>query len=98
MSSAQRRWRRSRAWGIAPLARWSERLLEDCNIVQRVIDALDDAGAIDTVNRRNTDVGVAAGGFEGVTNPSFVFTVRDSGRRARARPTSTSSTMRSATC
>jgi len=25
---------------------------------------------------------VAAGGFEAVTNPSFVFTVRDSGRRS----------------
>jgi hypothetical protein len=68
--------------GYRQLARWSERLLEDCDIVQRVIDALDAAGAIDTINRRNTDVGVAAGGFEGITNPSFVFTVEDSGRRA----------------
>jgi len=68
--------------GYGTLARWSERLLDDCNIVQRVIDALDDAGAISTVHRGNTSVEVAAGGFEGVTNPSFVFTVRDSGRRA----------------
>ena len=68
--------------GYRTLARWSERLLDDCDIVQRVIDALDRAGAIDTINRRNTTVGVAAGGFEGVTNPSFVFTVQDSGRRA----------------
>ena len=34
--------------GYRTLARWSERLLDDCNIVQRVIDALDDAGAIST--------------------------------------------------
>jgi len=68
--------------GYRPLARWSERLLDDCNIVQHVIDALDDAGALSSVNRRNTEVAVAAGGFEGITNPSFVFTVRDSGRRA----------------
>ena len=68
--------------GYRTLARWSERLLDDCHIVQHVIDALDDAGAIGIVHRGNTSVEVAAGGFEGVTNPSFVFTVRDSGRRA----------------
>jgi hypothetical protein len=32
-----------------------------------------------TVNDGNTHVGVAAGGFEGTTHPSFVFTIRDSG-------------------
>jgi hypothetical protein len=68
--------------GYRHLERWSERLLDDCRIVQRVIDALDDAGAISSVSRHNTDVTVAAGGFEGVTNPSFVLTVLDSGRRA----------------
>jgi len=70
------------ATGYRPLARWSERLLDDCNIVEHVIDALDEAGAISSIDHRNTDVTVAAGGFEGVTNPSFVFTVRDSGPRA----------------
>jgi hypothetical protein len=58
---------------------WSNRLLNECGLVRSTIDALTAAGAISTVNDGNTDVGVAAGGFEGTTHPSFVFTMRDSG-------------------
>ena len=65
--------------GYPNLERWSNRLLNDCGIVQNVIDVLTVNGAISTVNSRNTSVRVAAGGFEAVTNPSFVATVGDSG-------------------
>ena len=68
--------------GYTNLERWSNRLLNDCGLVQDVIDALRAAGAITTVRGGNTRVRVAAGGFEGQTNPAFVFTVRDSGQRA----------------
>ena len=46
-----------------------------------MIDALAADGAISTVNTGNTgntSVQVAAGGFEGTTHPSYVFTIRDS--------------------
>ena len=65
--------------GYPNLERWSNRLLNDCGIVQNVIDVLTVNGAISTVNSGNTSVRVAAGGFEAVTNPSFVATVGDSG-------------------
>ena len=65
--------------GYPNLERWSNRLLNDCGIVQNVIDVLTANGAISTVDSGNTSVRVAAGGFEAVTNPSFVATVRDSG-------------------
>jgi hypothetical protein len=65
--------------GYPHLERWSNRLLNDCSIVQGVIDVLVLNGAISTVNAGNTTFRVAAGGFESVTNPSFVATVRDSG-------------------
>ena len=65
--------------GYQNLERWSNRLLNDCDTVQNVIDTLTFHGAISTVSSGNTSFGVAAGGFEGVTNPSFVFKVRDSG-------------------
>jgi hypothetical protein len=68
--------------GYLNLERWSNRLLSDCGTVDDVIQALRQSGAITTVTRRNTSVVVAAGGFEAVTNPSFVFTVEDSGPRA----------------
>jgi hypothetical protein len=58
---------------------WSNRLLNDCGIVQSVIDTLASNGAISTVNSGNIRFLVAAGGFEAVTDPSYVFTVRDSG-------------------
>jgi hypothetical protein len=65
--------------GYPNLERWSNRLLNDCAVVQRVIDVLTSNGAISTVNSGNTRVRVAAGGFESVTNPSFVATVLNSG-------------------
>jgi hypothetical protein len=64
--------------GYPNLERWSNRLLTDCGLVQRVIDVLTLNGAINTVNSGNTTFRVAAGGFESVTNPSFVATVLDS--------------------
>lgn len=67
--------------GYANLELWSKKLLHECRIVKNVVDVLSDHAAIRTIEpRRNTEVRVAAGGFEGVTNPSFVFTIEDSGR------------------
>ncbi len=66
--------------GYPNLELWSDRLLMDCGIVQEVIDVLASHGAISTVHPGgNTSFRVAAGGFEAVTNPSYVFTVQDSG-------------------
>jgi hypothetical protein len=65
--------------GYPNLEQWSNRLLNECGIVQDVIDVLASHGAISTVHPGNTSFRVAAGGFEGNTNPSFVFTVQDSG-------------------
>ncbi|HYN07741.1 MAG TPA: hypothetical protein VES67_10145 [Vicinamibacterales bacterium] len=65
--------------GYPNLERWSNRLLNDCDTVQNVIDTLTANAAITTVTSANTSFRVAAGGFEGVTNPSFVFKVQDSG-------------------
>ena len=68
-----------RSIGYANLERWSQRLLDECRVADSVIDALSDNGAISSVTSTNTHAVVAAGGFEGCTNPSFVFTVQDSG-------------------
>jgi hypothetical protein len=68
--------------GYPSLELWSNRLLNDCGVVQNVIDTLASNGAISTVNPGNTKFLVAAGGFEAVTNPSYVFTVQDSGPNA----------------
>jgi hypothetical protein len=68
--------------GFPNLERWSNQLLNDCGLVQRVIDVLTVEGAITTVDSSNTIFRVAAGGFESVTNPSFVATVLDSGTGA----------------
>jgi hypothetical protein len=67
-----------RSIGYANLERWSQRLLDECRVVDSVIDALAAHAAISSVTSTNTRVVVAAGGFEGSTNPSFVFTVKDS--------------------
>jgi hypothetical protein len=64
--------------GYANLELWSQRLLNECGAVDNVIEALSTNGAITSVTTANTKVVVAAGGFEGGTNPSFVFTIRDS--------------------
>ena len=62
-------------------AKWAQLLL-DCGLVQGVIDALASDGTISSVNATNTFFGVAAGGFEGTTNPTYVFTVVDGGVNA----------------
>lgn len=64
--------------GYANLEQWSNRLLNDCGIVDNVIAVLQENGAISTVKSDNITFRVAAGGFEAVTNPSFVATVIDS--------------------
>jgi hypothetical protein len=73
---------RLRSIGYGNLERWSQRLLSECHAVDNVIDALSGHGAITSVTPANTRFVVAAGGFESVTNPAFVFTVRDTGARA----------------
>jgi hypothetical protein len=65
--------------GYSNLALWSQRLLYDCGIVQNVIFALSENKAISTILPANTRYGVAAGGYEGVTDPSYVFRIEDSG-------------------
>lgn len=76
--------------GYENLELWSNRLLNECGFVQRTIDALNDDGAISTVNGGNTRVVVAAGGFEGTTHPSFVFTLQDSLQDSGPEPVSAS--------
>jgi hypothetical protein len=71
-----------RSIGYANLERWSQRLLDECGAVDNVIASLSAHGAITTVTPINTKFVVAAGGFEGATNPSYVFTVQDSGAGA----------------
>ena len=68
--------------GYPNLERWSNRLMNDCHIVQDVIDVLTANGVITTINSSNTRFLVAAGGFEAVTDPSYVFTIQDSGPNA----------------
>jgi hypothetical protein len=70
---------RIRAIGYANLERWSQLLLDECRVVDNVIDLLSAHGAISTVTAANTSFVVAAGGFEGATSPTYVFTVEDSG-------------------
>jgi hypothetical protein len=65
--------------GYPNLELWSRRLLNDCQIVRNVIDVLSDHRAIRTVIPGNTTYLVAAGGFQGVTDPSYVFTMLDVG-------------------
>lgn len=71
--------------GYANLELWSNRLLNDCHIVDNVIDTLKANGAISTIKSSNTKFLVAAGGFEAVTDPSYVFTIQDSGRNAASQ-------------
>lgn len=61
---------------------WGQRLLDECGVVDAVIDALAGDGAISSITGANTHAAVAAGGFEGQTNPSFVLTVQDVGAGA----------------
>jgi hypothetical protein len=50
-----------------------------CLMVDSVIDTLTTRGAITSVTNTNTRFLVAAGGFEGTTNPSYVFSIQDTG-------------------
>jgi hypothetical protein len=65
--------------GYSNLELWSNRLLNDCQLVQNVINVLSDNRAISTLIPGNTSYLVAAGGFEGITDPTYVFKVLDSG-------------------
>lgn len=60
---------------------FAERLLQ-CGIVDKVIHVLSSSGAITSINDLNTRFEVGAGGFAGRTNPSYVYTVIDSGPNA----------------
>ena len=60
---------------------FAARLLQ-CGIVDDVIAVLSATKSITTINGLNTHVEVGAGGFFGETNPSFVYTVIDSGPNA----------------
>src|SRR5262245_16611991 len=68
--------------GYSNLELWSQRLLNECGAVDDVIAALSANDAITSVTTANTRAIVAAGGFEGVIHPSFVFTIRDTGARS----------------
>lgn len=68
--------------GYSNMALWSHRLLDDCGIVQNVISTLSNNKAISTITSGNTRYGVAAGGYEGVTDPSYIFRIEDSGPAA----------------
>jgi hypothetical protein len=62
----------------ATRAVWAQRLLS-CGIVSNIVNVLQENRAITTLNTINTRYQVAAGGFQGVTDPSYVFTMLDSG-------------------
>ena len=65
--------------GYSNLELWSNRLLNQCRIADNVIAVLSANGAVSTVTPSNTEIEVAAGGFESITDPTFVVTLRDSG-------------------
>ena len=60
---------------------FAERLLQ-CGIVDVVIDVLTLTDTISTINGLNTSFEVAAGGFAGNTNPTYAYTMIDSGPNA----------------
>lgn len=68
--------------GYADMAQWAQLLLGNCQIVARVINVLAHDGAISTLTHANTHYRVAAGGYEGVTDPSYVVTLDDKGSGA----------------
>ena len=59
-------------------AAFAERLLA-CGIVDRVEQLLSDRHITTTINDRNTHFAVSAGGFEAITNPTYAYTVIDTG-------------------
>jgi len=62
------------------LERWANRVLHDCKAVDDVIRVLRSNQAVGVVNPHNTDVVVGAGGFQAITHPTFVLTIKDSGQ------------------
>lgn len=64
--------------GYATRALWAKRLLADCHVVANILAVLTADHAIDTISAANTRYTVAAGGFQGVTDPSYVLTIDDS--------------------
>jgi len=62
-------------------AAFAARALE-CGVVNDVIAALTLTASITSINSLNTHVEVGAGGFMGATNPSYVYTIIDSGPNA----------------
>ena len=72
--------------GYSNMALWSQRLLNDCGIIQNVIFTLSNNKAISTITPGNTRYGVAAGGYQGGTDPSYVFRIEDSGPVAASAP------------
>jgi hypothetical protein len=67
--------------GLRVREAFAERLLQ-CGIVDKVIRALSSTEAVSTINGLNTRFEVAAGGFAGRTNPTYAYTVIDSGPNA----------------
>jgi hypothetical protein len=55
-----------------------ERVLA-CGYVDRVVDALTDTGAVSSIDEGSASFAVGAGGFNGRTTASIVFTIIDSG-------------------
>jgi hypothetical protein len=70
------------AVGYPGLELWSQRLLNECRIVQNVVDSLATNGTTTTIRPGNTEIRVGAGGFQAVTNPSFILTLQDYGHDA----------------
>ena len=68
--------------GYSNLELWSQLLLNNCGIVQNVISTPSQNNAIATVTPANTVSLVAAGGFQAVTDPTYVVTMADSGQGA----------------
>jgi len=62
-------------------AAFAERLFQ-CGIVDQVIQVLSSTHAVSTINGLNTRFQVGAGGFNGHTNPAYVYTVIDRGPNA----------------
>jgi hypothetical protein len=67
-----------RSQDLAVREAFVERVLA-CGFVDQVVDALTDTGAISTIDDENTTFAVGAGGFNGRTTASIVYTVVDSG-------------------
>src|SRR5262249_17891899 len=61
--------------GYSNLEQWSNLLLNPCHNVQNVISVLSANGATPTITLNNTSVLVQAGGYQAVTDPSYVLTI-----------------------